>query len=157
MALLLAGCSLGFVAGPPPEHPQLASFGCTDSHVAPIIDSVLGGLAGVTFLTAVGTTDEKWAMDNARLGSRTDVALLYGSLAAIEGASALFGYYNVHACRAARQAAAERVQGGMQRLPPTWPPAPVGPAGAPAAQPPVAPPGLTPAPPPAPAPPPSQP
>ena len=144
MALMLAGCSLGFVAGPPPEHPRLASFSCTDSNVAPIVDSVIAGLFGVTFLTAVGTTDEKWAMDNARLGSRTDAALLYGGLVVLEGASAAFGYYNVHACRAARQAARERVQGGLQRLPPTWPP-------------PVAPPGMPPAAPPPPAPPPAQP
>jgi len=144
MALMLAGCSLGFVAGPPPEHPQLASFGCTESNLAPIVDSVLAGLFGVTVVTAVISTDEKWAMDNARLGSRTEVALLYGGLAVVEGASALFGYYQVHACRVARRAAAERVQGGMQRLPATWPPT-------------AAPPGMPPAPPPAPAPPPTQP
>ena len=143
MALMLTGCSLGFVAGPPPQHAQLPAVACTDSLLAPILDSVYGGVAGLTFLTAVGTTDEKWAMDNARLGSRTDVAVLYGSLAALAGASALYGYYTVHACRVARRETSERVQDGMQRLPATWPP-------------PVAPPGM-PASPPAPAPPPAQP
>jgi hypothetical protein len=122
MALMLAGCSLGFVAGPPPEHPQLAAFTCTDSNLAPILDSVVGGLFGLTFVAAAGSTDEKWAMDNPRLGSRTDAAVMYGSLAAIGGISAFYGYYTVHACRAARRAADERVQGGLQRLPASWPP-----------------------------------
>src|ERR1051325_165807 len=90
MALMLAGCSLGFVAGPPPEHPQLAAFTCTASKLAPSLDSVVGGLLGLTLVAGGGSTDEKWAMDNPRLGSRTDAAVMYGSLAAIGGGSAVF-------------------------------------------------------------------
>jgi hypothetical protein len=143
LALLWSGCSLGFVAGPPPEHAQVASFQCTDSKLAPILDSVFGGLFGLTFLAAASQSDEMWANDsnNSRLGSRTEVAVLYGSLAALEAASAYYGYITVRRCRAARREVEERVQSGLQRLPPNWPPGPPGAQpGPPPAPPPAAPP-----------------
>lgn len=137
VALFSAGCSFGFVAGPPPQHAQVTAFTCSDSTLAPILDSVLAGLTGVIFLTAASSSDEKWAMDNANLGSRTTTAVVYGGFAALAGASAYYGYHTVHTCREARRSAEDRVQHAMQSLPPTWPPLPG--AAAPGATPPVAP------------------
>jgi hypothetical protein len=137
MALFSAGCSLGFVAGPPPQHAQVASFTCSDSNLAPILDSVFAGLTATISLGAASTTDEKWAMDNANLGSRTTAAIVYGGFAALTGASAYYGYHTVHACREARQLASDRVQHALQTLPASWPPPPG--AAAPGATPPAPP------------------
>ena len=134
MALLFTGCSLGFVAGPPPEHAALPSFSCTDSRVAPILDTVLGSLAGLTVLSAVGSTDAMWEMNN-RLGSRTDAIATFAPLAALEAASAYYGYTRVHACSEARQQAQARVQTRLPGMQPIWPPAAMTPAPAPPAAP----------------------
>lgn len=126
VAVFSAGCSFGFVAGPPPQHAQVTAFTCSDSTLAPILDSVLAGLTGVVFLTAASSSDEKWAMDNANLGSRTTTAVVYGGFAALAGASAYYGYHTVHTCREARRLTGERVERAVQSLPATWPPAPPG-------------------------------
>jgi hypothetical protein len=141
-ALLFAGCSLGFVAGPPAEHAALPSFSCSDSHVAPVLDTVLGSLVGLAVLGAVGSTDAMWEMNNSRMGSRTDFIAVFGPLAALEAASAYYGYTRVHACSEARQQALTRVQTRLPGMQPIWPPAAMPPAPAPA------PPAPRPAPPP---------
>jgi hypothetical protein len=130
-ALLFAGCSLGFVAGPPPEHAELPYFSCSDSNVAPVLDTVLGAVAGLTALTAAGSTDAMWEMNNSGVGSRTTAIAVFGPLAALGAASAYFGYTRVHACRDAKQQALERVQSRIPGLQPIWPPAATPPAGAP--------------------------
>jgi hypothetical protein len=131
-ALLFAGCSLGFVAGPPAEHAALPSFSCSDSHVAPVLDTVLGSLVGLAVLGAVGSTDAMWEMNNSRMGSRTDFIAVFGPLAALEAASAYYGYTRVHACSEARQQALTRVQTRLPGMQPIWPPAAMTPAPAPA-------------------------
>ena len=110
MALLFTGCSLGFVAGPPPEPAALPSFSCTDSRVSPILNTMPGGLAGLAVLSAAGSTDAMWEMNNNQLGSRTDAIVMFAPLLALEAASAYYGYTRVHACSQARQQALARVQ-----------------------------------------------
>jgi hypothetical protein len=139
-AVLFTGCSLGFVAGPPPEHAALPSFSCSDSRVAPVLDTVLGAIAGLTVASAVGSTDEMWDMNNGRLGSRTDAIALFAPLAALEAASAYYGYTRVHACSEARQQALARVQTRLPGMQPIWPPAAMTPAAEPPGAPPTAPP-----------------
>ena len=136
LALMLAGCSLGFVAGPPAEHPRVTSFTCSDSIVAPVIDSVLGGSFGLIVVSAVGMTDEKWAETNTDL-TRTEAIAVYAPVAALAAISAYYGYRTVRTCRQAREQAAARVEQRMQALPPSWPPSA---APAPAPAPPPAPP-----------------
>jgi hypothetical protein len=131
-ALLFTGCSLGFVAGPPPDHAALPSFSCSDSHVAPVLDTVVGSLVGLAVLGAAGSTDAMWEMNNGRMGSRSDFIAAFGPLAALEAASAYYGYTRVHACSAARQQALARVQTRIPGLQPIWPPAAMTPAAAPA-------------------------
>jgi hypothetical protein len=146
-ALLFAGCSLGFVAGPPAEHAALPSFSCSDSHVAPVLDTVLGAIAGLTVASAVQSTDEMWDASNGRFGSRTDAIAVFAPLAVLEAASAYYGYTRVHACSEARQQALARVQTRLPGMQPIWPPAAMPPAAAPAPAPPgpAAPPGAPPA------------
>jgi hypothetical protein len=127
-ALLFAGCSLGFVAGPPPEHAALPSFSCSDSRVAPVLDTVLGAVAALTVLSAAGSSDATWDMNNGSFGSRTDAIAVFGPLAALEAASAYYGYTRVHACSEARQQALARVQTRLPGLQPIWPPAAMAPA-----------------------------
>jgi hypothetical protein len=149
-ALLFAGCSLGFVAGPPPEHAALPAFSCSDSRVAPVLDTVLGSLLGLAVLGAAGSTEAMWEMQNGRSGSRADFIAVFGPLAALEAASAYYGYTRVHACTEARQQALARVQTRLPGMQPIWPPAAMTPAPAPAPAPPSPPPGPPAAAPPAP-------
>jgi hypothetical protein len=149
-ALLFTGCSLGFVAGPPPEHAALPSFSCSDSKVAPVLDTVLGSLVGLAFLGAATSTDAMWEMQNGRLSSRTSDMAVFGAFAALEAASAYYGYTRVHACNEARQQALARVQTRLPGMQPIWPPAAMTPP--PAPQPPPAPRPASPAPAPAPEP-----
>jgi hypothetical protein len=148
MALLFAGCSLGFVAGPPPEHAALPSFSCTDSRVAPVLDTVLGSLAGLAVLSAAGSTDAMWEMNNPGSSSRADAIAVFAPLLALEAASAYYGYTRVHACSEARQQALARVQSRLPGMQPVWPPAAMTPAPAAPAPPPASPPapGAAPAP-----------
>lgn len=135
-ALLFAGCSLGFVAGPPPEHAALPSFSCSDSRVAPVLDTVLGSLAGLIALSAAGSTDAMWEMNNPGSSSRTNTIAVLAPLAALEAASAYYGYTRVHACSEARQQALARVQTRLPGMQPIWPPAAMTPVPAAPANPP---------------------
>jgi len=144
-ALLFTGCSLGFVAGPPPEHAALPSFSCSDSKVAPVLDTVLGSLAGLVVLSAAGSTDAMWEMTNPGSSSRTSTIAAFAPLAALEAASAYYGYTRVHACNEARQQALARVQTRLPGMQPIWPPAAMTPAPAPPAPRPAAPPAPAPA------------
>jgi len=147
-ALLFTGCSLGFVAGPPPDHAALPAFTCSDSKVAPVLDTVLGSLVGLAFLGAAESTDAMWQMQNGRLSSRTNDMAVFGAFAALEAASAYYGYTRVHACTEARQQALARVQTRLLGMQPIWPPAAMTPAPAPPATRPAPPPdpGAAPAP-----------
>lgn len=120
-ALSCAGCSLGFVAGPPAEHPRVTSFTCSDSVIAPVLDSVVGGSLGLVVVSAAGMTDAEWAENNPDL-TRTEAVALYAPLAALAAVSAYYGYRTVHDCREARAQAAARVDARMQALPASWPP-----------------------------------
>ncbi|HTR55653.1 MAG TPA: hypothetical protein VMJ10_33480 [Kofleriaceae bacterium] len=99
----LEGCSLVFVSGPPPNHRDVPSFSCSQSYVAPVVDTVLTLLETVTFVTAAGDTDQLWA---DKYGgdppiSRSTAIPLYGVLAAIGVASMYHGYSRVAQCRCA--------------------------------------------------------
>ena len=142
-AVFSAGCSFGFVAGPPPQHAQVASFTCSDSKLAPILDSVFAGLTATIAYGAASASDDQWAMDHTGFSSRITSAVVYGGFAALTGASAYYGYRTVNDCRDARRVAGERVEHAMRTLPATWPPPPG--AGAPGATPPP-PPSVPPAP-----------
>jgi hypothetical protein len=60
---------------------------------------------------------------------------MFAPLAALEAASAYYGYTRVHACSEARQQALARVQTRLPGMQPVWPPAAMTPAPAPPAPP----------------------
>ena len=108
LASQLAGCSLLFVRGPPPEtQPATTAFTCTSRFTAPVLD-----LVWVAYVTAAVSADEQFGG-------------LHGSdyaLGALWVGSAAYGFRKVSACRSAieeaNRAAAEarsrfQIEGGV--------------------------------------------
>jgi hypothetical protein len=157
----LSGCSFAFVNGPPPHHEQIPAFDCTESRVAPVLDTVFAALQVLNFALAAGSTDQQWSDDfngNPPI-SRGAAVPLYAVLTAVATASAVYGYSKTGSCREALEAARNRARGTNVGPQAPGPPPPLGPPGVPpgtAVPPPVMLP--PPAPPPSPAaPPPSAP
>jgi len=91
----LAGCSLAFVHGPPPNHEKIAYFDCSTSNALPTIDLLLAGAAVVDVVGgAVG--------DSALPSNRAALAGL-GLEAAAFAASAIYGYGKTADCRKAQE------------------------------------------------------
>ena len=160
IGFMLGGCSFAFVSGPPPNHEQLPYFDCTQSRVAPILDTLFTAIQAVNLGIAASDNDAEWdaRFDNDPPISRSASIPLYAGLAAVGAAGMYYGFTKTARCREAKQL--WMVRGGMQQQQPmqpgTWPP-PAGPPGAPAPAPapPTAPAPYSPAPmAPAPAPPP---
>lgn len=138
LATALPGCSALFVSGPPPNHHQLITFDCTETRVAPIIDTVIAGLELANFALAASETDAQW---NSNFGSgnppisRGASIPLYAVSTLALGASAYFGYKTTSECREAKTELVERY--GPR---PMYPPPPYGayssPSGPPGSYPP---------------------
>jgi len=156
-ATSVGGCSFIFSEGPPDDHLERATFLCGESHAPPVLDSVGAGLLA---LSAMGLQSgkEKSVSDAAAMGNdpvqtRHDINVSTGiavAFAAIDVASAIYGYHAVGECRAAQELrVAETMHArwlpppyGVMPYgepPPLWPPAPYLPAPPPAAVPPPAP------------------
>ena len=146
LASATGGCSFAFVNGPPPNHRQLAFFGCTSGNTIPTLDLAVGALSAVDAVVA-GTGG---GSSSSTTGSSKADAITFAASAVLLGASAAYGYKKTAECR---DAEAELVR----RTPPTptlgppmyyrppvhydpWAPHPVAPA-APTAAPPAAAPG----------------
>ena len=147
VVVVLSGCSFMFVSGPPPNHEQLASFSCSESRAAPVVDTILAALQVLNLATAAGNTDAEW---NDRFNgnppiSRDTAVPLYVATTVLTTVSAYYGYKHTGECRAAKEQAAARY---MQYAPPPYVPpgspyAPASPSpyGPPGAASPYAPPG----------------
>jgi len=170
MVVWLSGCSFAFVSGPPPHHEELPAFDCTESRVAPVLDTVFAALQVANLAVAASSTDQQWSdtfNGNPPINRGTAVPL-YIALAAVGSFSAYYGYSKTGDCRQALEAARNRAQGTVgpqapwQLPPPTGPgvppgtavPPPVAPPPPPPAAPPAQPPATPPTPPPAAPPPP---
>jgi hypothetical protein len=57
----LSGCSFAFVNGPPPHHEQIPAFDCTESRVAPVLDTLFTALEVANFAVAADSTDQQWS------------------------------------------------------------------------------------------------
>jgi hypothetical protein len=55
MVASLSGCSFAFVSGPPPRHEELPAFDCTESRVAPVLDTLFTVLQVANFAVAAGS------------------------------------------------------------------------------------------------------
>jgi hypothetical protein len=110
VATSVGGCSFIFSEGPPDDHRERATFLCGESHAPPVLDSVGAGLFA---LSAMGLQSgkEKAVSDAAAMGkdpvqTRHDINVSTGvvvAFAAIDIASAIYGYRAVGECRAAQE------------------------------------------------------
>jgi hypothetical protein len=100
LALFPAGCSFAFVDGPPTVHKQLPYFECTSSNVLPTLDAVVGGLYGIA---AVGQLASSSSSSSTYSNDDHTNAIIYGALAVVAGASAVYGYQKTSSCREAKQ------------------------------------------------------
>jgi hypothetical protein len=125
---LCAGCSFGFVAGPPANHAALASFSCSDSRAAPVTDTVIGALLGLAAVGMAGESDAQWQSDHPSGPAKSTEVAATATLAALATASAYYGYHVVNRCLYARRRAVERAEDRQLALPASWPPPPPAPA-----------------------------
>jgi hypothetical protein len=110
--LALASCSFATVNGPAP--PPQAAGDCTTSHIAPGLDvagtvvGALGTAVGVAFLASVKGCEASHppGYNNESCGAAAGFGVIVGvpSLiaAVVYGASAVYGFRRVGACRQAR-------------------------------------------------------
>jgi hypothetical protein len=89
------GCSFIFVRGPPSEPKHRRVIDCTTSQVAPILDSVFGGLEGVRIGIAAAASDS--AYQNALISRDADIGLGIGFAALFVG-SAVYGFVETGRC-----------------------------------------------------------
>jgi putative VirB-like lipoprotein len=153
IAVLLAGCSFALVSGPPDHHEQLPYVSCTESRLAPILDSIFTALQVANSIFAIAASDSTWhdtfcdkndSSCSPALGQTTAIPIYIG-LAAVGAAGMYYGFSRTGECRAAREEQMARAaQQSNQPAPlPGWPPPPAPGATAPAA-PYVPPPAATP-------------
>jgi hypothetical protein len=98
------GLLLAFVSGPPPHHEELPAFDCTESRVAPVLDTVFAALEVANFAVAASSTDQQWSdtfNGNPPINRGTAVPL-YIALAAVGTFSAYYGYSRTGDCRGPR-------------------------------------------------------
>lgn len=120
---LVSGCSFVFVSGPPPQHEQLPYFSCTESRVAPVLDTIFAVLQGANFILATSSSDEQWA-DNFNGDppiSRSASIPLYAVATLLAVGGAYYGYTRTAECRDARAQAMGRTNRNFGQ-PQTWPP-----------------------------------
>ncbi len=134
VVLVLGGCSLLFVQGPPGNHASLPTVDCSYRNTAPVVDTVLAGLAVLDLAIAAGSTEQQW--EDLNLGQKQSTVLTLALVRlALYGGSAIYGYSKTSSCRQAREAA-QRRQGwpapGAAPVAPV-PAAPVAPGAAPVA------------------------
>ena len=122
-AVSFSGCSFIFSEGPPPNHQQLPYFDCSTSYAPPVLDTIWGGLNGIGALTALGTSEAEWQSNNT--SDRSTVIAVGLIWLAVSGASAVYGYQKVGACRNAKDQYMLRMMHRPQPAPqPNWPPPP---------------------------------
>lgn len=136
MAMWLSGCSFVFVSGPPSHHQELPSFTCTESRVAPVLDTVFAVLGGANFVFAAAVDDQKWAdnYDGKPPFARSTAIPVYavGTLLAV--GSAYYGFKNTGECREALATRRRQNESFGQRQ---GPPSPYAPPSAPYVPPPT--------------------
>jgi hypothetical protein len=120
---LLSGCSFVFVSGPPPQHEQLPYFSCTESRVAPVLDTIFAVLQGANLILAASVDDEQWAenYNGDPPISRTSSIPLYAVATLLGVGGAYYGYTRTAACRDAKAQAMGRSNRNFGQ-PQTWPP-----------------------------------
>ncbi|HSR95688.1 MAG TPA: hypothetical protein VLM79_01405 [Kofleriaceae bacterium] len=121
--VLLSGCSFVFVSGPPANHEQLPYVSCTESRVAPVLDTIFTVLQSLNVIYAASVSDDRWAenYDGDPPIARSTAIPLYAVGALLGAGAAYYGYSRTAACRDAKELALARAQRNYGQ-PQTWPP-----------------------------------
>lgn len=98
---LISGCSFIFMQGPPDDHAKLRYFDCVSNTAAPVTDTVNAAANGlVTVLSLQDSSDD----------DESAAILVFGSVAALYAASAIYGYVSAETCSLAKQGLADRIE-----------------------------------------------
>ena len=99
------GCSVLFVTEPPSNTGAISGprpGDCTSSVVAPVVDSVIGGLQVARTIVAASADDSVYSDPNQPLSRQADIGIGI-ALSALFLASAGYGYYETSNCRALKE------------------------------------------------------
>jgi hypothetical protein len=117
VALSGTACSFAFTRRPPSQHQQMASFDCTESRVAPVLDVLFTSFQALRTAAALSASDADY--EGAALSRPADIG--FGlALGALGLASATYGFNAAGECRQARNQARMRSyqQERMSWMPP---------------------------------------
>ena len=116
---LLSSCSWIFVNGPPASAPPPPyAIDCTDSNAAPVIDTTLAALFGLSTLVALAVTADDGSSEDETQNFAI-IGATYGATTLAFSLSALGGFRKTSACREMRSAR-------WRSYPPTYYPPPAG-------------------------------
>jgi len=107
--MLQSGCSLMFVKGPPAKHAEMASFGCSKSNAAPMVDTLSAVVNGLGLALAA---------NEDRMLNREQAMKVNGTWLVVSAISASYGFRRVSQCNDAKRLRNERYeseQGGAFR------------------------------------------
>ena len=146
-APLASGCSFIFSEGAPDDHRARASFQCGESYAPPVVDTIGAGL--LALISASDAQNKETNVANAVNNpeqTRHDINVAIGvaaAFAALDAASAIYGYHAVADCRDAQgirlaELTRARVLPPPYGVPPYGEPPPVWPPRLPAPPPPAA-------------------
>jgi len=137
---LASSCSFMFSEGAPANHRDVPTLSCGDSVAPPVVDNIVGGLAGLASVFTAAKKDQVIAMalppDQPQVRRDQNVAIAESAvIAALDLASAIYGYTAVASCRDAEatraielaRASALPPPYGVPPYgapPPLWPPRP---------------------------------
>ena len=116
------GCSWIGVHGPPSPLPEHGKVTCSDSYVAPIVDSVVTAVAGV-----LAVVNQRRPCLDCQDYKNFDLGAIIIGVALPFGISAIYGYSKVSSCneangpQAPREVAEDRTTTATAALPPTTP------------------------------------
>lgn len=113
LAPVLPGCSWLFVEAPPVQHEQLRYFDCTESRAAPIIDTTVAALYGLTSAALLVQALEGEDGGSSRYDTIGIVAPV--AVAAVFGFSAADGFSTTAECEDAKSKWTRRLR---ERPPP---------------------------------------
>lgn len=126
---VLSGCSFAFVSGPPANYRQVPYFNCTESRVAPVLDTIWTALMVADVVTLGVQNDADWAKSNSCTPGDTNCpaisrhgAMTLDAVLGIAGAAGMvYGYSKTAECRQAKSEVMSRQQ-PYQPMPGSWPP-----------------------------------
>jgi hypothetical protein len=124
MAMWLAGCSFVFASGPPPHHEALPGVTCTESQVAPVLDTIFAVLGGANVVFAASVDDHPWSSSSngAPPFARSTAIPVYTALTLLAASGAYYGFKNTGECHEAKAQAMIREQDGSFDQPQRWRP-----------------------------------